>query len=218
MPPGRIPAIPRRRQDTAGVTILACLIMKTRWTVLTVRRCGDAARRRDLRLGPGALADDRQPDHHLGRDRVNGSDALAVRVSKKLRAEEGLITVYSGARLRMDLDRVPLWRGDHVGLKQLWADYSQYLYLPRLRDSAVLLQAVRDGVALLTWNHDTFGYASAFDEETGRYTGLVAGEHAAVVLDNESVLVKPDVAARQIDTDRAAVAVVPGEGSGQRTP
>jgi hypothetical protein len=148
--------------------------------------------------------------------RSNGSEALAVRVSKKLRTEEGLITGYSGARLRMDLDRVPLWRGDHVGLKQLWADYSQYLYLPRLRDSAVLLDAVRDGVALLTWNPDTFGYASAFDEGTGRYAGLVAGEHAAVILDNESVLVKPDVAARQLDTNRTAVAdTVSGEGIGE---
>jgi hypothetical protein len=59
--------------------------------------------------------------------RVSGPDPLAVRVGKKLRSEEALITEYSGARLRMDLDRVPLWRGDHVGLKQLWSDYSQYL-------------------------------------------------------------------------------------------
>ena len=63
---------------------------------------------------------------------MGGPEPLAVRVSKKLRNEEALITEYSGARLRMDLDRVPLWRGDHVTLKQLWSDYSQYLYLPRL--------------------------------------------------------------------------------------
>lgn len=75
--------------------------------------------------------------------RVSGPDPLAVRVSKKLRNEEALITEYSSARLRMDLDRVPLWRGDHVALKQLWSDYTQYLYLPRLRDSIVLLDAVR---------------------------------------------------------------------------
>jgi hypothetical protein len=136
--------------------------------------------------------------------RVAGSDPLAVRVSKKIHTDEGLITAYSGVRLRMDLDRVPLWRGDHVGLKQLWADYSQYLYLPRLRDSAVLLDAVRDGIALLTWNPDTFGYASAFEQKTGRYTGLVAGEHAPVALDPESVLVKPATAEPQIAEDRAA--------------
>jgi predicted AAA+ superfamily ATPase len=134
--------------------------------------------------------------------RVSGPDALAFRVSKKLRIEEGLITEYSGARLRMDLDRVPLWRGEFVGLKQLWSDYSQYLYLPRLRDSSVLLGAVRSGVGLLTWNPDTFAFASAFDESTGRYSGLIAGEQAAVVLDATSVIVKPEVASRQLEADR----------------
>jgi predicted AAA+ superfamily ATPase len=134
--------------------------------------------------------------------RVTGPDALAVRASKKLKVEEGLITSYSGARLRMDLDGVPLWRGDHVGLRQLWSDYTQYLYLPRLRDSEVMLGAVRQGVSLLTWDPDTFAYASAYDEPAGRYVGLVAGEHPSVVLDAESVLVKPNVAARQRAADQ----------------
>jgi hypothetical protein len=101
----------------------------------------------------------------------------------------------------MDLDRVPLWRGDHVGVKQLWNDYTQYLYLPRLRDSEVFLGAVRSGVAMLTWNPDSFAYASAFDETSDRYRGLVGGQHAAVVLDPAAVLVRPDVAARQIDEE-----------------
>ena len=101
----------------------------------------------------------------------------------------------------MDLDRVPLWRGDHVGLKQLWSDYSQYLYLPRLKDSRVLLGAVRSGVALLTWNPDSFAYAGAFDEVAGRYSGLVGGQHTNVVLDSASVLVKPEIAGSQVDVE-----------------
>ena len=129
--------------------------------------------------------------------RVNGPDPLAMRVAKKLRNEEALITEYSGVRLRMDLDRVPLWRGEHVTLKQLWSDYSQYLYLPRLRDSAVLLDAIRNGVALLTWATDTFAYASAYDEQSARYIGLAAGEHVAVVLDATAAVVKAEAASRQ---------------------
>jgi predicted AAA+ superfamily ATPase len=136
--------------------------------------------------------------------RVLGPDPLAERASKKLRNEEALIAEYSGARLRMDLDRVPLWRGDHVSLKQLWSDYSQYLYLPRLIKADVLLEAVRSGIALLTWNPDTFAYASAFTESTNRYSGLVAGQHADVVMDATSVLVKPDAAARQMEDDAKA--------------
>ncbi len=134
--------------------------------------------------------------------RATGPEPLAVRVGKKLRNEEALITEYSGARLRMDLDRVPLWRGDHVTLRQLWSDYSQYLYLPRFRDSAVLLDAVRSGIALLSWTTDTFVYASAYDEQAERYVGLTAGQHAAVVLDATSVVVKAEVALRQMDRDQ----------------
>ena len=148
--------------------------------------------------------------------RVAGTEPLAVRVAKKLRNEEALITEYSGARLRMDLDRVPLWRGDHVTLRQLWSDYCQYLYLPRLRDSSVLLDAVRSGIALLTWTTDTFAYASAYDEQTSRYVGLTAGQHAGVVLDATAVVVKPDVATCQMDQDKPATgddAQTPPSGS-----
>jgi hypothetical protein len=148
--------------------------------------------------------------------RVIGTDPLSVRISSKLEAEEGLITQYSGVRLRMDLDRVPLWRGGHVSVRQLWSDYAQYLYLPRLRDSAVLLGAVQDGVALLTWNPDTFAYASAVDETTGRYAGLVAAVSPSVTLDGASVVVKPDVAHRQIEDDRQPPEEPGGRGEGGR--
>ena len=169
-------------------------------------------------LVPAQSAND--PKVQWEETRVSGPDPLAVRVSKKLRNEESLIVEYSGARLRMDLDRVPLWRGDHVTLKQLWSDYSQYLYLPRLLNSGVLLDAVRSGVALLTWNPDTFAYASAFSEQTGRYSGLVGGQHAGVVLDAMSVVVKPDVAARQMAEEAASAAgTVPAPaGNGHRAP
>jgi hypothetical protein len=149
--------------------------------------------------------------------RVNGSDPLAVRVAKKLRNEEALITEYSGARLRMDLDSVPLWRGDHVTLRQLWSDYSQYLYLPRLRDSAVLLDAIRSGVALLTWSTDTFAYASAFDEQSVRYVGLSASQLVSIVLDATAVVVKPEVATRQFDEVKAQTGGQSSQPSGGQT-
>src|SRR5206468_4216613 len=50
--------------------------------------------------------------------RLSGQDALAVRASKKLRSDELLVTSFSGTRLRMELDRVPLWSGDHVAIKK----------------------------------------------------------------------------------------------------
>ena len=65
--------------------------------------------------------------------RLTGQEALAVRASKKLRNDELLVTGFAGTRLRMELDRVPLWRGDHVAIKQLVEDFARYLYLPRLQ-------------------------------------------------------------------------------------
>jgi hypothetical protein len=109
---------------------------------------------------------------------------------------------------------VPLWRGDHVSVRQLWSDYSQYLYLPRLRDSTVLLGAVQDGVARLTWNPDTFAYAGVVDEISGRYAGLIAGVFPTVTLDSASVLVKPEAARRQIEVDRRAEEEIDGRDTG----
>ena len=57
--------------------------------------------------------------------RLSGHDALAVRASKKLRTDELLVTALAGTRLRMELDRVPLWRGDHVAIKQLAEDFAR---------------------------------------------------------------------------------------------
>ena len=108
--------------------------------------------------------------------RLSGQDALAVRASKKLKNDESLITSFAATRLRMELDRIPLWRGNHVAIKQLAEDFARYLYLPRLKDSSVLLGAVRDGVALLTWSKDAFAFADSFDENEGRYRGLRAAQ------------------------------------------
>src|SRR5262249_12103617 len=67
---------------------------------------------------------------------------LYERASRKLVEDDLLIPRYSGARLRRDLDggaeAVPLWRGDHVGVRQLWQDFAINLFLPRLEDVSVL--------------------------------------------------------------------------------
>ena len=90
-------------------------------------------------------------DDRVAGIRLSGQDALAVRASKKLRSDELLVTGFAATRLRMELDRVPLWRGDHVAIKQLVEDFARYLYLPRPPRPAVLLEAIRDGCACLTW-------------------------------------------------------------------
>ena len=112
--------------------------------------------------------------------RLTGQGDLAVRVARRLKSDDLLAMSFAGTRLRMELDRVPLWRGDHVPVRQLVEDFATYLYLPRLLDPAVLLHAVADGVGLLTWTDDTFGYADSVDEKAGRYRGLRGGQPLSV--------------------------------------
>ncbi|MCC6174343.1 MAG: DUF499 domain-containing protein [Chloroflexi bacterium] len=151
--------------------------------------------------------------------RLTGSDALAVRASKKLRNDELLVTGLAGSRLHMELGRVPLWRGDHVAVKQLTEDFGRYLYLPRLKNSAVLLGAVRSGLELLTWRTDTFGYADEWDEAAGRYRGLRGGTLVDVSEDNLSgLLVRPEAVARQEAAEAATTRADHSGLDGRLTP
>jgi predicted AAA+ superfamily ATPase len=143
-----------------------------------------------------------QAEMELQAVRVAGQGPLAVKATKKLRSNEQLLVQYAGTLLRLELDRVPLWRGDHVSIKQLAEDFARYFYLPRLQGSDVLLQAVRDGCGLLTWEHDSFAYADGYDGAAGRYRGLRGGKH--VMVSDSGLLVKPEVARRQLDHETAA--------------
>jgi predicted AAA+ superfamily ATPase len=133
--------------------------------------------------------------------RLSGQDALALRASKKLRTDELLVTSLAGTRLRMELDRVPLWRGDHVAIKQLVEDFARYLYLPRIKEPAVLVGAIRDGLGLLTWSQDSFAYTNSFDEGAGRYRGLRCGQQIPVTETDSGLLVRPEIARKQQDAE-----------------
>ncbi len=139
--------------------------------------------------------------------RLSGQEPLAARASRKLRNDELLITGLAATRLRLELDQVPLWRGDHVAVKQLVEDFARYLYLPRLRDTTVLLDAIREGLGLLTWGRDSFAYAESYDESGSRYRGLRCGQMVSLSPDNlVGLLVKPEPALKQqeVETPRPA--------------
>ena len=143
--------------------------------------------------------------------RLAGQDPLAVRTSKKLRSEELLIPALAGTRLRMELDRVPLWRGDHVEIRQLADHFARYLYLPRLAGPEVLIAAIQDGLGLLLWTDESFAYADAFDEATSRYRGLRCGREVPLLSpESDGLLVQPAAAIAQQEAEPAAPA--PGAG------
>jgi hypothetical protein len=139
--------------------------------------------------------------------RLSGQDPLAVRASKKLRNDDSIVPNLAGTSLKDYLDRIPLWRGNHVPIKLLAEDFARYLYLPRLTDTNVLLSAISDGVRLLTWINDSFAYADSFDEASNRYRGLRGKESI------NGILVKPDVAYAQLEAETK-----PGPGTPVRPP
>lgn len=143
--------------------------------------------------------------------RLQGTGALSQRIARRLESEEILLTVLSGVRLRMELDRVPLWRGNHVEIRQLLEDFARYLYLYRLRDASVLVAAIQDGVGLLTWEKDGFAYADNFDTATGRYQGLRVAQKISLSPEApRGLLVKPEVAIKQLEEERQSAAVSQG--------
>ena len=64
-----------------------------------------------------------------------------------------------------------------------------------------MLGAIRDGFGLLTWEQDSFAYAESYDEAAKRYRGLRGGQNVAVSDSDAGLLVRPEVARRQIDAE-----------------
>lgn len=131
--------------------------------------------------------------------RISGDESFYVRAARKLHQSEALIPAWSPDNLRMELDRFNLW-GEHgyIGLRQLWEYFARYCYLPRLLDDSVLQNAVRNGINRLD---APFAYATQVKD--GRFIGLAFRSASSIYFDDESVLVHPDVAQRQINEDQA---------------
>ena len=54
----------------------------------------------------------------------------------------------------------------------------------------MLARAIEDVGARLTWDQETFAYADAWDEGSGRYAGLAGGSQATTRVDASSVTVR----------------------------
>ena len=82
------------------------------------------------------------------------------------------------------------------------------MYLPRLRDQNTLLEAIKDGTA----SKDYFGYATS--KADGTYKGLAFGHRSSVFMDDHSVVVRGDIAARISGADEGPEGGDGGEAGG----
>lgn len=126
--------------------------------------------------------------------KVPAQDGLLARASKKLVSDEGLLPELGPARLDRELQKY-IWNGkDHLFLKDLWEYMNRYTYLPRVKNRSVLAKAVQSAVTGML--PGPFAYADRWDESKNTYVGLaISGpSHVQVVIDSDSVIIKPDVA------------------------
>ena len=144
--------------------------------------------------------------------KVPARDGLLGRASKRLVDEEGLLPELGPARLDRELQRY-IWKGkDHLSLKDLREYLNRYTYLPRLKDRSVLVRTVATAIGGML--PGPFAYAESWDEAAGTYRGLAIDNAANVhvVIDNESLIVRPDIAEAHRPRPRVSTED-PGRGS-----
>jgi len=133
-------------------------------------------------------------DIELIAGKISAQDNVLVRATKKLVSEEALFTELGPVRLNRDLEKY-IW-GDkpHLKLSDLAEYHNRYVYLPRLKDRTVLAKCVLGAISQAV--PGPFAYAETFDDEQSTYHGIVIeqGGNTPVVIDNESLTVRPDIA------------------------
>lgn len=130
------------------------------------------------------------------------SQSLAERVSRRLGNDGDLSTRQAAATIRLAINKVPqIWKDGHVTLGALWGLYSQYPYMPRLRDRKVLNEGIVD--LPMIWVTDAFALATGYDEAASRYIGLWTPDDKgpAPVATDTLLLVRPDVASKQREAE-----------------
>jgi uncharacterized protein len=166
--------------------------------------------------------EDAQSDVEWSSSKIPAQDGLLSRASKKLASDEGLLPELGPTRLDRDLQRY-IWNGKpHLLLRDLWEYLNRYTYLPRLKDQTVLVKAVQAAVSGML--PGPFAYAEKWDESSESYLGLLIDKASSphIVVDRDSVLIKPDVAEAHRPTpaepgETSSEEVAPGGKSGPTT-
>jgi uncharacterized protein len=133
-------------------------------------------------------------DVELIAGKVSAQDNVLVRATKKLVSEEAMFTELGPVRLNRDLEKFIWGEKPHLGLADLWEFHNRYVYLPRLKERNVLTKSVLGAISQAI--NGPFAYSERFDEATGTYEGLTIrqGMNIAVVIDSDSVIVRPNIA------------------------
>ena len=128
--------------------------------------------------------------------KIPAQDGLLARASKKLVADDALMIELGPQRLNRELDKYIWHDHPHLSLKDIWEYLNRYTYLPRIKDRSVLFNTVSTAISGIL--PSAFAYAERFEEGSG-YVSLAISNSGGVhvVIDGESVLVRPEIAEAQ---------------------
>ncbi|MDJ0357672.1 DUF499 domain-containing protein [Paenarthrobacter sp. PH39-S1] len=145
---------------------------------------------------------------------MNGDGSLAARVTKKADASEFVVRNYSAALLRMEINKLRLWSDQpYIPVDTMAGYFTQYVYMPKVVNPQVVIQAVWRLDEILHADIDGFAYADAY--ENGRFLGLTLSSPTDVR--PKGLIVDPAVARKQFAADLAAAKKAEDE-SGNGTP
>jgi len=144
----------------------------------------------------------------IGVLRADGDEIrLPVRTGKKLVREDVLRVQIASSTLRYDLDSRlhRVWNKGSIRVGDLWGYYTKHPYLPRLRDKAVLTEAMAEVMTDIAWQQTGFALASGYDSATGDFSGLaIPYEDSFGTITDDTYLVAPTVAQAQRQREQQA--------------
>lgn len=122
------------------------------------------------------------------------------KAAQKMREDEYLIHALSPRILSMEMEQYKLWKDQEaIPVRELWEDYTRYLYLHRLVGYNVLLETLESGIK----SGEFFGYADGQDA-FGRYQNLCYGSKGYLHITQDGLIVRREVAELQIEKENAA--------------
>ena len=147
--------------------------------------------------------------------KIPAQDGLLARASKKLVGDDALMIELGPQRLNRELEKYIWHDHPHLSLRDIWEYLNRYTYLPRIKDRSVLINTVSTAISGTV--PSAFAYAERHDEANG-YISLATSNSGGVqvVIDDESVLVRPEIAEAQ-QKSAAEPATQPGP-TGQAQP
>lgn len=140
----------------------------------------------------------------------NGADKI-LSVLEKLKKKELVHDKFSAFYLKQSLEKHLWGQNDHITTRSVADAFGTYLYFPRLLEEELLAVAIRNGFNNLLC--EFFGYAEAFEVESGKYLGLCTTSAPFSVEIGDSVLIKPEVAKTKAEEAKPVVASEPTGGT-----